>query len=227
MGIGYVGDGILCGAAVQKLHIVGQTFPTLVIALLQPVERAHIVDPMRVGVGVNRRVGDAVGHNDFAGETLHGFGQEVRCFQQPAVRVVVHIDKAGGDNLALGVDALGGLSGGEIANGGNAVATDADIPLVAGGAGPIDDGAVTDGQIVQDKLLLELFDFEVVEEGSATAVLTQDDADRAGVGRRRSGYFDLDTSPIVGTDKFLRSDIGVAFGLVVDDPAHSTASVFI
>ena len=61
---------------------------------------------MGAGGGVNWGVGDAVGHEDFGGEALEGLGEEVGLLQEPAVGVVVDIDKARGDDFALGVDAV-------------------------------------------------------------------------------------------------------------------------
>ena len=76
------------------------------MALQQAVEGAHVVDPVGASGRVNRGVGDAVGHEDFGGKALEGLGAEVGLLQEPAIGVIVDIDKARGDDFALGVNAV-------------------------------------------------------------------------------------------------------------------------
>jgi hypothetical protein len=58
----------------------------------------------------------------------------------------VDIDEAGGDQLALGVEFLGPAAG-DLADGGDCVADDADIGFDRRAPGAIDDGAATNDQI--------------------------------------------------------------------------------
>ena len=104
-------------------------------------------------LGADGGVGDAVGHDELGGEALAGLADLVFFSQEPAVRVIVQIDEAGRNDLAGGVDYLGGCGAGEVANGSDAIALDADIPAAARRAVAIYDSSTCDDDIVQGSIL--------------------------------------------------------------------------
>ena len=92
------------------------------------------MDPARPLGGGN---GDALADHAFAARVVnHGF-----------VRVVVHVDEAGGDYKVGCVDGAVARGGFEVADGGDAVVADSDVGLTPGGARAVDEQAVFDYEV--------------------------------------------------------------------------------
>ena len=76
------------------------------------------------------------------------FGSWCGCCQDDQPGVGVHVDEAGRDDVAGGVDGAGGLDLGDVAaQDADGLALDGDGAVEAGVAGPVDDHAVGDQQV--------------------------------------------------------------------------------
>jgi len=81
------------------------------------------------------------------GDALKDFRGQARVDQDGQFLLAEHIDKAGGDDFAGGVDRTLALGGREIADGGDFAVADADVPGVPGGTGAVDDVAIGDDKV--------------------------------------------------------------------------------
>ena len=70
VGVGHKGRHILRTLAVEQRHIVGNALPAGVLLEAQTVERAQILDPGMHRLCVDRRIGDAVQHEELGRKAL-------------------------------------------------------------------------------------------------------------------------------------------------------------
>jgi hypothetical protein len=84
---------------------------------------------------------DHGGHAVVARERSEGIPEDLR------VHVGVAVDEARRDDVPVGVDVLG-TSFANAPDGGDAVADDADVGAIGVEAGPVDDGAVADHEVI-------------------------------------------------------------------------------
>jgi hypothetical protein len=106
VGVRNLGHDVVNRTAVEQRQIVANGLPTAIVRWPEPIERAEVMNPLRGSFGRDWRIGNAVGHQHFAGVALRGFRDQVRSGQhRPSV--VVDVDKPGA--TAAGVVALGGL----------------------------------------------------------------------------------------------------------------------
>ena len=75
------------------------------------------------------------------------FRRQARFDEDGEFGLAEHVDEAGCDDLAGGVDGALAGRGGQVADGGDFAIADADIAGVPGGAGAVDDVAVGDDEI--------------------------------------------------------------------------------
>ena len=93
---------------------------------------------------VERRPAEAVRGQQVGGDPLPGAHQRVVAGEQRQLRVHVHVDEAGSDRQAGGVDGGVRRGGAQVADGGDRVALQADVRRVGGTAGAVDDRAAGD-----------------------------------------------------------------------------------
>jgi len=84
---------------------------------------------------------------NFRGYALVDLRGQARVHEDGCLRLTEHIDKAGSDDFALGVDCARTRGGGKIPNGGNASVADSDVARVPGRAGSVDDVSVGDNKV--------------------------------------------------------------------------------
>ena len=107
----------------------------------------HQADQPVVAVGAGGREADpAIAHDD-GGNAVPRRWSHFRIPRRLPVIMGVDIDKAGGDDLAAGVDLLPARAA-HLADNADAVAIDGDIADIRFAASAIDDGAATDDQIM-------------------------------------------------------------------------------
>ena len=138
---------ILSRATVESCHELFKGFPAGPVLNPQPVERPQIKQPFTSCLLVNRAVPDAVGLKNFGRESLSRFRGKVSFAEQPAVRMVVNIDKSRSDDQSRGVDRGFRRCLGQIANGGDPVAGHSDVCPSARAAGPIDQCSAANNQV--------------------------------------------------------------------------------
>ena len=95
-------------------------------------------------VGGQRQRGAAVLASYNGSDALRDDGERLGMRVEAVVGVGVRVDEAGGEDEAAGVDDAFAARGLEVADGGDAVALDADGRASAGGTGAVDDGGVRD-----------------------------------------------------------------------------------
>jgi hypothetical protein len=84
---------------------------------------------------------------NFGGDALIDFRGQARVDQNGQFRLAEHVDEAGRDDLAGGVNGALAGCGGEVADGGDFSVADADVAGVPGRAGAVDDVAVRDDDV--------------------------------------------------------------------------------
>ena len=84
---------------------------------------------------------------DFRGDALKDFRGQARIDENGQFRLAEHVDEAGGDDFAGGVDGALARSCGEIADGGDFAVADADVSGIPGRTGAVDDVAVGDDEV--------------------------------------------------------------------------------
>src|SRR5262245_16524434 len=143
----YVESRFLGGSAVEQSQVIAERPPVAIFGKQQPVERSKVVMPVLPGQLIDRGVGNAVGHEDFGGETLAGLGPEVFFLEEPAVAVVMNVYEAGGNDLATGVCGLFCGSAAEIADGFDPVASNPNVARKASLASAVDNRAAGDEEV--------------------------------------------------------------------------------
>ena len=115
-----------------------------------PVGRDVIVIVARaVGLDdgvIQRRDGTAFA-GDLGGDALIDLRGQARIDQDGQLRLAQHVDEAGSDDHAVGVDGARALRVAQIADGGDLAVANADVARVPGRAGAVDDVAVGDDDV--------------------------------------------------------------------------------
>ena len=97
--------------------------------------------------GVVQRRGRAAFAGDLRGDALIDLRGQARIDQDGELRLAEHVDEAGSDDHAAGVDGASARGIAKIANGGDLAAADADVAGVPRRAGAVDDVAVGDDDV--------------------------------------------------------------------------------
>ncbi len=151
--------GVDRDARVEPVQVLADRPPVevdVVAGAVPPGDRAAHLAERAV---VDRRVRQPVLADDLQGDALRGLGAVVGVAQQGQVAVGVHVDEAGGQHQALGVQLPAG--GGPLAAGRRGLlddghdppAVDHDVRPVGACAGAVDDVGVPDDQLVHARLL--------------------------------------------------------------------------
>ena len=89
---------------------------------------------------------------DFGGDALEDFRGQARVDEDRQLGLAQHVDEAGSDDFAGGVDGALARGSSEIADGGDFAVADADVAGVPGRAGAVDDMAVGDDEVERSGL---------------------------------------------------------------------------
>ncbi|MGX1118375.1 hypothetical protein RKD37_003738 [Streptomyces ambofaciens] len=140
-------------APVQPVQVLADRPPVEVDVVARAVPPGDRAAHLAEGAVVDRRVRQPVLADDLQGDALRGLGAVVGVPQQCQVAVGVHVDEAGGEDQALGVQLAACL--GALAAGGRRLlddrddpaAVDHDVGAVGVGAGAVHDVGVPDDQL--------------------------------------------------------------------------------
>lgn len=102
------------------------------------------MDPLRGQRRRGRRVADAVRAEHFGRDALERLAREVGLLEEPAVGVVMDVEKAGTDDEAPGIHDAPGRVGRELAEARDAVPLHGDVERTAAAARAVDDVAPLD-----------------------------------------------------------------------------------
>jgi len=97
--------------------------------------------------GIVERGDRAAFAGDLCGDALINFRGQARIDQNSKFGLAEHVDEAGSDDLARGVDGALARCGSEIADGGDFSVANAEVSCVPGRAGAVDDMAVGDDEV--------------------------------------------------------------------------------
>ena len=106
-----------------------------------------VVGAIGLNDGIVQRGGRAAFASDFSGDALKDLRRQVRIHQDREFRLPEHVDEAGGDDFAGGVDGALARRGSEVADGGDFSVPDSEVAGVPRGAGAVDNVAVGDDEI--------------------------------------------------------------------------------
>ena len=112
--------------------------------VLDRLQRAH---QQVLVVGVTGREREPAVAHDHAGHAVVAGGGAVGIPGDLRVEVGVSVDEAGRDDQTVGIELFLALLG-DASNRGDAVAGDADVGLIAGSAGAVDDGSAANHEVV-------------------------------------------------------------------------------
>ena len=139
--MGYEVEHIAGGVAVEESEEVGDAAPTYVRR--SAVDRRQVNEELLQGAGSGGRIGKAVHAQGLGSHTLADFGLVVWIGEQLQVGMGMHVDEAGADDVATGVDGAAGIHGRRVAaDDMNGVAGDGNAGAVTGGSGAVDHRAV-------------------------------------------------------------------------------------
>jgi len=128
--------------ALDAVEVVGEGVPVGGDSVVRVGRLVRGVDPV---VGGSDRFAFA---GNLGGDALEYLRGKMGIDEDGGFRLAKHVDEAGGNGEAVGVDGLLRRGVGEWANGDNVAVLDGDVSAVPGGAGAIDDVAVADEEIV-------------------------------------------------------------------------------
>ena len=120
-------SGILSRVTIDRIQEALEGFPAGPVAHAKPVQRPQIKQPLANGVFVDWCIANSVRHQHFRREALRCLWREVPLANQPAVRVIVNVDKSRRDDLSSRGDLLRGGDLAERPDNLNLSAGDADI----------------------------------------------------------------------------------------------------
>ena len=140
-GVGDEMEHVAGGVAVKQGQKVGDAAPADVRRLA--VDRRQVDQELLQGSGCGWRIGQAVHAQGLGGHALADLGLVVRVGEQLEVGMGVHVDEAGANHVAAGVDGAAGIDRRRIARDDlDRVAGDGNTGPIAGGAGAVDHRAV-------------------------------------------------------------------------------------
>ena len=108
---------------------------------------AVVAGAIALNDGVVERRGRAAFAGNFGGDALKDFRRQAGVDEDREFGLAKHVDEAGRDDFASGVDGACAGRGGEVANGGDFSVADAEVTGVPRRAGAVDDVAVGDDEV--------------------------------------------------------------------------------